>query len=246
MQKIILTTIIFFLGGLFQPKNFDDLTSSQKQFILELAPKIIEANKEIKTARKQIIQIKNDYLKNGKLTSEEEKFLSNVSSQYDINTFKLDDEKDKNAMEEELDDLMNRVDVIPARLVMAQAIIESGWGKSYFAKEAYNYFGIHCYSIGCGIVPKGAPNADFEVKKYPDIESGIEDYLHILNTFSAYDDLRKARSQMRSEGKTLDPVQLAASLTRYSQKGAEYVTLIRNVIHQFLPVQLDELIKEEE
>ena len=50
--------------------------------------------------------------------------------------------------------LLQRVDVVPVSLVVAQAANESAWGKSRFAREGNNLFGIWCYTEGCGIVPK--------------------------------------------------------------------------------------------
>ncbi|MCF8230371.1 MAG: glucosaminidase domain-containing protein [Bacteroidales bacterium] len=219
-----------------------DLKENQKNFILEFTPKIFEANQSIHKLRAKVMEIRSGFLKDASISDHDEIYISKLSKAYGLNSFKLDDEKDHELLLKELNELLERIDIIPPRLIMAQAIIESGWGKSYFAKEANNYFGVHCYSKGCGIPPKGASDAGFEVKKYPNLEDGIADYMQILNSYSAYDHFRKTRANMREKSETLDPVVLAGSLTRYSQKGDAYVKLIRQIIHEFLPGDLEKLV----
>ncbi|MDZ7743625.1 MAG: hypothetical protein U5Q03_18285 [Bacteroidota bacterium] len=91
--------------------------------------------------------------------------------------------------------------------------------------------------------PKGAPDAGFEVKKYHDLEAGIADYMDILNSYSAYEDFRKTRAEMRKNSEKLDPVKLAGALTHYSQKGEAYVKLIREIIDDFLPEDLAVMVQ---
>ena len=48
---------------------------------------------------------------------------------------------------------LKRVDVIPPSLAIAQAAVESAWGKSRFIKIANNIFGHWTYNPEIGIVP---------------------------------------------------------------------------------------------
>lgn len=221
----------------------NELDQNQRDFILKIAPVVLKANQHLLEQRSKIIQLSTKVEKNENLTEEEELFLSRLAAKYKVNAFKMDDEKSADLMPE-IEDLLKRLDEIPPKLVIAQAIIESGWGKSKFAKECNNYFGVHCYNEGCGKKPEGEPDAKFEVKSYSALLNGIEDYLHILNTLSAYEGLREARLKMRKTSKPLDAATLAGSLSRYSQKGEEYVKLIRSVISEFLAMDLQKFIDE--
>ena len=79
--------------------------------------------------------------------------------------------------------LLQRVDTVPAGLVLAQAAIESGWGHSRFAREGNNYFGRWCYTKGCGMVPKKRPKGrEYAVKVFPTIRASVNDYLWNINT----------------------------------------------------------------
>ncbi len=220
------------------------ITADDKSFMLGFLPKIMDANKGILSDRNNIIKLKKQFTNTGKLSNEEEVFLSEISAKYGINSFKLDDKGDKDVLQNEFNDLIIRVDIIPTKLVMAQAICESAWGKSHFAKNGNNYFGVHCYHKGCGLVPSGDKNAGFEVKSYPTVLVGITDYIHILNTCSAYEGLRNIRTQLRKDNQPLNPLKLTEGLSRYSQKGEEYVTILQSLINNYIPVNIQVFLKE--
>jgi len=118
---------------------------------------------------------------------------------------------------------------VPLELIIAQAAHESAWGKSRFAVEGNNLFGIRTWDE---TVPqmkaKGAPNAKWGLRTYKSWCDSITHYLHILNTYPAYEPFRnELEFQIGSE-------KLAISLTLYlepwSEQGKEYVRLLQSVI----------------
>jgi len=220
------------------------ISSEDKAFLIEFLPRIISVNQQVQEDRNKILSCQEEYRKTGKLTHEDEVFLSTTSSKYSVNSFKLDDENDQSAFQNEFSDLLIRVDIIPTKLVMAQAICESAWGRSYFAEHGNNFFGIHCYSKGCGLVPSGNPNGGFEVKSYPSIEAGIADYILTLNTVAAYKTIRSMRAQMRQEQQPVSATKLAEGLARYSQKGEAYVSLIQNLIRNYVPENIESFLEK--
>ena len=127
--------------------------------------------------------------------------------------------------------LRRRLDVIPPSLVLAQAAKESGWGTSRFAREGNNLFGEWCFSEGCGIVPdRRAPGRTHEVRSFDSPRDAIDSYLMTLNTHRAYRELRSIRAQHRAQQEALSGLQLAAGLSRYSERGQAYVDEIRSLI----------------
>jgi len=220
------------------------ISTKDNVFLIDFLPKIISVNQEVESDRNKILACQEEYRKTGKLTQEDEVFLSKTSLKYGVNSFKLDVEKDQTALLQEFADLLLRVDIIPTKLVMAQAICESAWGKSYFAEHGNNFFGIHCYKKGCGLVPSRNPNAGFEVKSYATIEAGIADYIHTLNTVSAYTKIRSMRAQMRRDYQPVNAAKLAGGLARYSQKGEAYVSLIQNLIRNYIPEDIESFLEK--
>jgi Bax protein len=131
----------------------------------------------------------------------------------------------------EWDALLARVDTVPMLLVLAQAANESSWGRSRFAQEGNNLFGMWCYRPGCGMIPaRREVGKTHEVAAYSTINASVRAYLHTINTVTAYVPLRKMRAGMRAKGRRLDAVRLAGGLLRYSERGQDYVDEVRAMI----------------
>ncbi len=129
--------------------------------------------------------------------------------------------------------LLDAVDVVPTSLVLAQAAIESNWGRSRFAQRWHNYFGIWCFKPGCGVVPKNRDkNAKHEVAHFSSTHKGVEYYLLNINRNNAYSLLRKIRAHKRQNNLKLSGASLAEGLENYSGIGYEYIELVQGIIRQ--------------
>lgn len=130
-------------------------------------------------------------------------------------------------------DLLARIDVVPEQLVLVQAANESAWGTSRFARQGNNLFGQWCFKPGCGMVPADRPEgAIYEVARFDSVGEAIAAYMRNLNTSYTYEELREMRARHRATGMEPDPVQLAAGLSRYSERGMDYVADLRTMIRQ--------------
>jgi Bax protein len=127
--------------------------------------------------------------------------------------------------------LREKLDTLPVELVLAQAANESAWGRSRFAKEGNNLFGVWTYDPEEGIVPRRREAGKTHlVKRYPDLRASVRDYLRNLNSHPAYAELRALRAAAQDRGERADGLTLAAGLTEYSARGADYVAAIRSLI----------------
>ena len=70
----------------------------------------------------------------------------------------------------------------------------------------------------------------------------VNAYLLNLNTHGAYRDFRKTRAELRAAGKALDGTALAGGLLAYSEKGEEYVELLRGMIRRNRLAPLDRVV----
>lgn len=217
------------------------LPESHKEFITRFYPGVVDANREVMRKRARILDLRNDYghvIKRGiKL-----KWLNNIAENYKYDDDFFNNTLSRTEYKQRIDSLLWRVDKIPEKLVMAQAIIESGWGQSKFAQEVNNYFGIHCYTRGCGPAPSAVENPRFYVKAFPTIEDCVEEYLWLLNSGFAYEGLRERRHQLREAGEFPDALEMAKGLTRYSEKGDDYITLVSSIINNYLPPNLQAFV----
>ena len=129
------------------------------------------------------------------------------------------------------EDLLTVIDILPPSLVLAQAANESNWGRSRFAEDFNNYFGIWCFSKGCGIVPKKRDeNANHEVAKFLSLADCIDYYVLNINRSYAYEELRLIRKNQRDDLKPITGILLAEGLGNYANPGDEYIDSIKSVI----------------
>jgi Bax protein len=158
------------------------------------------------------------------VSSQEASEISKISTRYRIDDF---DTESDNSWEK----LLNRVDVVPPSLAMAQSANESAWGTSRFARKGYNFFGQWCFKKGCGLVPKKRDaNKTHEVAAFDSPQESVKMYIRNLNSNSAYKPLRDLRAELRRSNKPVTGYELAAGLNRYSERGQEYVRELREMI----------------
>lgn len=143
--------------------------------------------------------------------------------------------------------LLRRVDAIPVALVLAQAANESGWGTSRFAREANNLFGMWTWDRKSGLIPKRRSETGTHfIRIFDDLNSAVANYLQTINVGPAYRELRDLRATARAQGREPDALELVGGLHRYSSRGNDYVSEIRNIIRYNKLQQLPDLKLEQE
>ena len=116
---------------------------------------------------------------------------------------------------------------IPNELIIAQAVIETGWGKSRFANEGNNLFGIRTFDKDdewlLPITWDQNKWIGWGVKVYETKCDSVRDYVRIINEVWAYEELRKVRDNGG------DVYEMADHLTLYASKPT-YTKLIKQLI----------------
>lgn len=130
-----------------------------------------------------------------------------------------------------IDELLYRVDVIPAGLALGQAAYESGYGTSRFAIEGNALFGQWTYG-GEGLKPEQQRKelGDHRIASYDWPFDSVRGYFINLNSHPAYEEFRRLRARMRANGEPLSSLALADGLIRYSERGQEYVDTLKGMI----------------
>ena len=121
---------------------------------------------------------------------------------------------------------------IPFDLIVSMAAYESAWGKSRFAKEGNNLFGIRTWDLENipHMKAKKRPDAPWGVRKYASMCSCIQDYIQILNNHPAYEEFRNARSwEIKMYGYT-NATTLSNFLIAWSELGEEYTDRLKEII----------------
>jgi uncharacterized FlgJ-related protein len=130
-----------------------------------------------------------------------------------------------------IDDLLYRLDVIPAGLALGQAAYESGYGTSRFAVEGNALFGQWTYGGG-GMQPqqKRAGKGNYGVAAFDWPFDSVRGYFINLMSHPAYEEFRRLRAEARAAGRPLVSLQLADGLVKYSERGQEYVDTLKAMI----------------
>lgn len=202
----------------------EDIDSRKQSFIDYLTPLIVAENNKILQQRTQLFTLQQQLQTEGRLGVEQALWLERLAGRYAVKF-------DKSEMQASIRILLRRLNVIPPSLALAQAANETAWGTSRFAIEANNYFGQWCYREGCGLVPfERSEGLSHEVKSFDSVADSVNSYLYTLNSGRAYAHLRNIRQQLEDEEKPLSGYELAAGLSRYSERGTAYVASIRSLI----------------
>jgi Bax protein len=191
-------------------------TKKRKEFFIQIVlPLILKENNNIRIDRKRLFSIINKS-NNSDL---EKKWLAKKYKQYGIPS-------------KDLSTLKIRMDEVPVSLALAQAAKETGWGTSRFALEGNALFGQWTWS-GEGLRPKESDkNEGHKVMKFNVLQASVRAYQRNLNTHSSYKDFRKARAELRDNGKPLDSLILAEYLDKYAETGNKYVEVLKKIIAQ--------------
>ena len=118
---------------------------------------------------------------------------------------------------------------IPREITIAQAVIESDYGRSRFAKQGNNLFGVRTWDLKTPhIKPFNDKNSIFGLKVYETKCDSVKDYIRILNTGSAFEDFRELRFKMLKID-NIDPLLLVEKLNRFATD-PDYIKIIKKTI----------------
>ena len=143
-----------------------------------------------------------------------------------INFVQLSDKQ----LEEIRSILLIKVNKIPISMILAQAIIESGWGSSRFAKEGNALFGEWTWQKGIGIKPQEKLDANYAVKSFSNISASLNSYILNLNRHEAYNEMRNYRNKKHRNGDPITGYEAANFLSSYAEIGYQYVTKVKDMI----------------
>jgi len=197
-----------------------DVEQRKAVFISLLLPLVLEANAQIAMERRRLSYAIDQQAAGHDLSRDLADWIGKLAKRY-------------KGSPDRLDDLLRRVDTVPSSLVLAQAAAESGWGTSRFAVEGNAIFGQWTTAGGRGLVPRERSDGmTHKIRSFDRLIDSVNAYLLNLNTHRSYRGFRSVRAEMRRAEKPLDGAVLAGELRRYSEKGEDYVELLRGIIRK--------------
>lgn len=197
----------------------EQIAERKRLFIALLLPIIQAENRRLLVDRARINRIEYELSSQDDISRDDFDWVKQMASDYD-----LDPKARRNA--EFFNSMRRRVDMLPAAMIIAQAALESGWGRADISREANNFFGHYCFGKDCG---EPAPGAG-DLRRFATPADSVRAYMHNLNSHPAYAELRRQRAIIRSAGKMATGSELAATLGRYSERGTAYVDDVTSLI----------------
>lgn len=184
-------------------------------FFRLMAPLVLMANEKIKDER--------NIIENSALDSQA---LKTIALKYQV----IKDAQ-SNIDESLRQKLLQRVDILPPSLALAQAAEESGWATSRFAIQGNAFFGQWDFS-GKGMKPLQQRKSlgNYGVARFSSPLACVEGYMLNINSNKAYQKLRTLRAQLRAQNKAVTGYQLAGTLDKYSERGQAYIDGLRSMI----------------
>ena len=205
-----------------------DTVGERKKMFLNFIQDYVDArNRQIMRDRMRLLSIEETWHGGGVLADASHEWLLDLAARFRVA------ESDFDNRQIWLEELLIRVDIVPASLVLAQAANESAWGTSRFVREGNNVFGQWCFDPGCGIVPRQRrQGAKHEVRSFATLHDAMEAYFLNINSNNSYQFFRELRRAMKLQQRELDSLVLAFGLSRYSQRGHGYVEELQTIIVQ--------------
>ena len=195
-------------------------------FIETMLPAIRSQNQRMREFRERIRKAHKALRKGRTLAQDEREWLLSMARRH-----RLARPDDGELSADWTVQLLERVDVIPADLALAQAALESAWGESRFARQGNNFFGQWCFTEGCGLVPRRrAEGATHEVQVFDSVAASVQTYMRNLNSHPAYTEMRRIRAKLRQQGQPLRGSELAQGLNSYAGIGTHYAERLSSMI----------------
>ena len=205
--------------------DFNYLTSDKREFVKTVLPIIINENQKILITRNFLNNLKENLRTFRTLSNKEILKLNDIAKNYNIKY------SDKHKLDV-INDILLNVDIIPNSVALAQAAIESGWGKSRFAKEYNALFGEYTYNQNEGVVPLNRDDGKTHlIKSFSSYDNSVSSYFKNINSHFAYKDFRDLRSVMRQKNNFSDVDLLINKLNSYAEDN-NYISTLNSIIEK--------------
>ena len=174
-------------------------------FITALLPVVLEVNQRVLAEREQLLYLRDKMASEPMRVSAIERiWLEDLADRYGTSA-------------DRIDELVQRVDIVPPSMAIAQGGVESGWGTSLAARTGNALF---------GQIRAGSP------QPFTNVGAATDAYIVNLNTHPAYAGFRAERAALRQRGENLNGYNLIGSLLRYSELGQQYVQFVRQIMRE--------------
>ena len=198
-------------------------------FLRSLAPLVLRANEKIMSDRERLLSLGND-------AALDDPWVRQLAVDY-----RVIEDGETTVDAQALAALLERVDVAPNSLALAQTIEESGWGTSRFADQGNAMFGQWAWGDDA-IKPEQqrAGKGNYGIRAFDSPQDSVDGYMRNINTHRAYAGLREQRAAVRAAGRGPTGTDLVDTLISYSERGQHYVDTLNSIMRVNKLHEIDE------
>ena len=209
--------------------------NKKQLFFRGIAPLILHSNELILKDRSRLERIRSSLLAQDSISETDQTWILKLADLYKIKS------AGESLTASEIEELWLRVDMVPPSLALAQAAEESGWGTSRFAAQGNAVYGQWTWAKNA-IVPEQQRKelGNYGIASFESLQESISAYMLNLNTHNAYSELRDRRATLRENGDKITGMDLAETLTRYSERGEAYVQTLKSMMEYNLLIPTDD------
>lgn len=199
--------------------------NKKRLFFRGIAPLILHSNELIMEDRNRLEKIRASFQQNNSLDETDKIWVFKLAKLYKVKT------SEDQVTDSMLNELWEKVDIIPASLALAQAAEESGWGTSRFAASGNAIYGQWSWGENAMTPEKQRKElGNYGIASFGSLQESVSAYMINLNTHNAYSSLRDKRAELRKNGEKLTGSVLAEKLDKYSERGMDYVNGLKSMM----------------
>jgi Bax protein len=192
--------------------SFDTIPEEIRKsvFINYILPAIVMERDRLFNLLQHIEFIENRMINKRAIRTEDVRFFKEMMEKYDATSLK---------------DLKIKLYPHPVSLVLAQAVLESGWGTSKVFYKANNPFGIMSFSSDEPRRKFTNPETQTEVfvRTYTDVNQSVEHYYYFTARLTSYEKFRKKRWERGSSSALM-------KFMKSYHEAKDYSTLVESII----------------
>lgn len=201
-------------------------------FFSSLLPLVVNANNMVLDRRSQLLKADEKLARGGSLSAKERAKLCDTAVILRIaSREKADKMSSSGELRQVIKEVLYKLDVIPAGLVLGQAAYESGYGTSRFTIKGNALFGQWTFG-GEGLIPEQQRKSlgDHRISSFKWPFDSVRAYFLNLSSHPAYEEFRQIRAKLKASGKPVNSLALAEGLKSYSERGQAYVDTLKGII----------------
>ena len=204
------------------PKEYYEIKDSEeakKYFFEHLYNLVLEENLIIKEEKRFVNELLTSNILNIDFDSTAFYKLLEIKQKYKIKNIYT------------LKEYQKKIDIVPPSMALAQAAVESAWGRSRFVKEANNIFGHWTYNSQIGMIPRNRDlGATHFIRIFQSLKESVTAYMLNLNRNLAYKSFQEKRFELKKTAQKIDGLELSQTVLNYSGIAQDYLKILKDII----------------